>query len=244
MYGRGSSADRHFRVVHGANWIDPGLPGEGNILAFNNGDRPGILNDYSTVEEIVPPLNESGGYDIEDGLAFGPAAPVWSYGGPGGFYGGPTQCGAQRLPNGNTLICSAIDGRAFEVTEAGAIVWEYDDLSGRIPRAERYWEFTVVPGETAVPPGSVDLLSGYPNPSASSVSLGFVTPEGGHARLEILSVTGRRVAVLVDGPCDPGERSVVWSGCDEGGRDVASGVYLCRLDVGGTRRYGRIVLLR
>ena len=31
----------------------------------------------------------------------------------------------QRLPNGNTLITESDYGRAFEVTPAGEIVWEY-----------------------------------------------------------------------------------------------------------------------
>ena len=30
-----------------------------------------------------------------------------------------------RLPNGNTLICSGVKGRLFEVDVAGTIVWEY-----------------------------------------------------------------------------------------------------------------------
>jgi hypothetical protein len=32
---------------------------------------------------------------------------------------------AQRLPNGNTLICEADFGRLFEVTAQGELVWEY-----------------------------------------------------------------------------------------------------------------------
>jgi hypothetical protein len=32
---------------------------------------------------------------------------------------------AQRLPNGNTLITEGADGRLFEVTTGGDIVWEY-----------------------------------------------------------------------------------------------------------------------
>jgi hypothetical protein len=34
-------------------------------------------------------------------------------------------CAAQRLPNGNTLITEGADGRVFEVTTGGDIVWEY-----------------------------------------------------------------------------------------------------------------------
>ncbi|MBL8768161.1 MAG: hypothetical protein JNL94_12375, partial [Planctomycetes bacterium] len=33
--------------------------------------------------------------------------------------------GAQRLTNGNTLICSGENGRIFEVTADGEIVWDY-----------------------------------------------------------------------------------------------------------------------
>jgi hypothetical protein len=54
-YRAGDANDQVFFVVHGANWIDPGCPGQGHLLAFNNGDRPGSQNDYSSVVEIVPP---------------------------------------------------------------------------------------------------------------------------------------------------------------------------------------------
>ena len=32
---------------------------------------------------------------------------------------------AQRLPNGNTLITEGMQGRLFQVTPAGQVVWEY-----------------------------------------------------------------------------------------------------------------------
>jgi hypothetical protein len=37
----------------------------------------------------------------------------------------PLISGAQRLPNGNTLICEGNKGRLFEVTAAKEIVWEF-----------------------------------------------------------------------------------------------------------------------
>ena len=33
--------------------------------------------------------------------------------------------GVQRQPNGNTLICEAVNGRVFEVTPGGEIVWDW-----------------------------------------------------------------------------------------------------------------------
>ena len=44
---------------------------------------------------------------------------------------------AQRLANGNTLICESVSKRVFEVTPAGETVWEYVAARGS-PRAYRY----------------------------------------------------------------------------------------------------------
>ncbi|MBF0122756.1 MAG: aryl-sulfate sulfotransferase [Candidatus Omnitrophica bacterium] len=60
---------------------------------------------------------------------------LWQYGQkPGQEFFTATGGSAQRLPNGNTLITQSEEGRAFEVTDSGAIVWEwYADfyLSGK-----------------------------------------------------------------------------------------------------------------
>lgn len=122
-YRRGDSTQQHFWVVHGANWIRPGLIGAGNILVFNNGDRPGTANDYSSVEEITPPLDSNDHYYIHPDSAFGPAAPSWVYQNPGSFYSAHMG-GAYRMPNGNTFITEAVSGRLFEVNHAGQLVWQ------------------------------------------------------------------------------------------------------------------------
>ncbi|MFO7651035.1 MAG: aryl-sulfate sulfotransferase, partial [bacterium] len=122
-YRRGDSTDQVFYVVHGANWIKPGLRGAGNILLFNNGDRPGSSNDYSTVLEITPPLDSSDYYYIHPDSAFGPDAPAWVYENRGTFYSGHMS-GAYRMPNGNTFITEAVSGRLSEVTEDGHVVWQ------------------------------------------------------------------------------------------------------------------------
>ncbi len=51
---------------------------------------------------------------------------VWSYS-PKASHGMTSHIGGsiQRLPNGNTLICSDTEGHVIEVTPAGDAVWEY-----------------------------------------------------------------------------------------------------------------------
>ena len=123
-YGRGRRGDMQLFGQHDVQWIEAGLPGEGNLLLFNNGDRGG--RDYSTVDELSTPVTKDGHYGLKDGEAFGPAKPLWTYGSAESErFSSSFISGAQRLPNGNTLICSGADGRLFEVTQENEIVWEY-----------------------------------------------------------------------------------------------------------------------
>ncbi len=125
MYGRGDESDRKLFLQHHPHWIPPGLPGAGNILLFNNGNGRPDAN-YSSVEELILPISASGGYRIETGRPFGPRKPVWSYqSDPTSDFYSYFISGSQRLPNGNTLICSGAWSRFFEVTPEGEIVWEY-----------------------------------------------------------------------------------------------------------------------
>jgi hypothetical protein len=124
-YRAGTANDRKLFSQHDATWIKPGCPGEGDILVFNNGaNRPGSY--YSTVDEIVPPVNDNGEYYLEPGPMYGPEAQTWMYTAspPTSFYASHLS-GAERLPDGNTLICNGETGKIFEVTPEGATVWQY-----------------------------------------------------------------------------------------------------------------------
>ncbi len=125
-YDAGDSSEQQLFVQHDARWIPEGYPGEGNILVFNNGrGRDGGL--YSSVDEIAPPLDESGNYRLIPGEAFGPKVPIWSYvaDNPADFYS-QNISGAHRLPNGNTLICSGAPGIFYEVTPEMNLVWHFE----------------------------------------------------------------------------------------------------------------------
>jgi hypothetical protein len=124
-YGAGTDRDRRLFYQHQPEWIPAGHPGAGRVLVFNNGSRrPGI--EHSTVDELVLPFDPEKGFLREKGQPFGPKAPELSYAAPKkeeffSFF----ISGCHRLPNGNTFICSGKQGRIFEVTAAGEIVWEF-----------------------------------------------------------------------------------------------------------------------
>jgi hypothetical protein len=120
VYDRGTSADRKLYEQHDTNWIDDGCPGEENILIFNNGVGRG----YSSVDEIVPPVDENGEYYLEPGSAYGPTAQTWIYNPSPSFYSSHLS-GATRLSSGDTLICNGENGKIWEVTPLEETVWSW-----------------------------------------------------------------------------------------------------------------------
>jgi hypothetical protein len=116
MYDSGTVADQTLNGQHDARWIPEGRIGAGNLLIFNN--RAGEAR--SEVVEIAPPWVD-GAYLLE-GDAYGPVEPAWIY--SESLYSRVIS-GAERLPNGNTLICEGTRGRFIEVTREGEVVWEY-----------------------------------------------------------------------------------------------------------------------
>jgi hypothetical protein len=124
-YRAGAKADQTLFAQHNAHWIPRGLPGEGHVLLFNNRHED-AEGKYSSVDEIVLPVDEQGRYHRPAGKPFGPKEPVWRYTAPKktDFYSNFIS-GAQRLPNGNTLICSGAHGILFEVTPDKEQVWKY-----------------------------------------------------------------------------------------------------------------------
>jgi hypothetical protein len=126
-YGAGQAEDEVLFSQHDAQWIEPGLPGEGDITVFNNGGN----REFSSVDEIIPPVDSEGNYLKEPGSPFGPFSLTWTYTAenPLDFFSAHISS-AQRLPNGNTLICSGMSGWLFEVTFEKEIVWGYENPSG------------------------------------------------------------------------------------------------------------------
>jgi hypothetical protein len=124
-YRAGTAKDQTLFNQHHAHWIPKGLPGEGHVLVYNNGTGRADGN-YSSVDEIVLPVDREGRYALQPGTAYGPDKAVWSYTAPKKTdFNSWIISGAHRLPNGNTLICEGMSGTIFEVTPDKELVWKY-----------------------------------------------------------------------------------------------------------------------
>jgi Spy/CpxP family protein refolding chaperone len=121
----GKKADQKLFNQHNVHWIPKGFPGEGHLLLFNNGNGRSD-GSYSSVDELILPADPQGRYARTPGGSFVAPQLIWSYSAPkkSDFYSSFIS-GAQRLPNGDTLICSGANGTIFEVSPAKEIVWKY-----------------------------------------------------------------------------------------------------------------------
>jgi hypothetical protein len=126
VYRAGTAADQQLFGQHNVHWIAKGLEGAGHLLIFSNGSsRP--AGRYSSIEELATPVDANGRYTLGANKRYGPEKPFWTYSAPN-----PTDffstniSGAQRLPNGNTLICAGAPGFIFEVTPQKKVVWQFN----------------------------------------------------------------------------------------------------------------------
>jgi hypothetical protein len=152
-YKAGTTSDQKFFSQHDATWIKPGYPGEGDILVFNNG----VGRSYSSIDEIIPPVDNNGQYYLEPGSSYGPDSQAWIYTGnpPSSFYASHIS-GAQRLVDGNTLICNGESGKFFEVTPDKVTVWQYTN-NYPIPGVNDVFKIVYIPPEEPPEPGVPDL---------------------------------------------------------------------------------------
>ncbi len=94
-------------------------------------------------------------------------------------------------------------------------------------------------------PAKFALRPCHPNPFNPLTTISYELPAAGTVKLSIYDVTGKLVKRLVDGETvAAGHHELDWNGDDEGGRIVAAGVYLCKLEVGGRSETSRMTLLK
>ena len=115
---------------HNVHMLPAGVPGTGNVLVFDNGGIPPNANPqraFARPNSRVLEINPLTMAIVSEYNAEKSGRPIWT------FFSHFISS-AQRQPNGNTLICEGANGRFFEVTPSGEIVWEYVNPFSNVSR--------------------------------------------------------------------------------------------------------------
>lgn len=176
-YQRGNPTTKAFFGQHHATWIPQGYPNSGKILVFNNGlNRPG---NYSSIDVIEPPLNESNIYDVPVIGGYLPANIFWSYTAntPADFYSSNIS-GVYPLSNGSFLITSGTTGLFFEIDSIKQTRWSYvnpvnssgvtsqgSNPSGNLVFRSNFYgaDYSGLSGHTLMPLGEIELNPANPS---------------------------------------------------------------------------------
>ena len=226
---------------------------------------PGAPNDPSDDVRMVPILFSDAG-TVEAACTFGftsPAPPYADYGYPttpriyayypvGDDYAAfaaaaeaavsdtPNQCDVEVEGDEASALINFGRGRPIQrdVLVQAVEGISMADLEGVVIRY--YTSGNGTPDEPDAPaPDGLDLAAPFPNPAATRTAIRYTTGAAGSARLTVVDMLGRHVAVLADGDRQPGTHRAEL----ETGR-LAVGVYAVVLEAGGQRRVRMLTVAR
>jgi len=105
------------------------------------------------------------------------------------------------------------------------------------------WEPISVDAPDVVAPRAA-LHAGVPNPFNPCTTVSYSLPTAGSAEVRILDSRGRVVVALASGYHEAGRHAVTWSGRDERGRSVPSGIYMCILQTEAGLETRKLTMLK
>jgi len=83
------------------------------------------------------------------------------------------------------------------------------------------------------------LSGGYPNPFNSTVRLSYGLPSAEEVNINIYDLSGRLVDILATGSSKAGNHTIIWDA-----QDVASGIYMCRLETDRIMKSRKLILTK
>ena len=88
------------------------------------------------------------------------------------------------------------------------------------------------------------LYDNYPNPFNPSTTIRFELTQKTPIKLEIYNIHGNLVRSLIDGLINTGNHEVIWSGNNNEGFQVESGMYIARIESGNTSEFIKMLFIK
>jgi len=133
----------------------------------------------------------------------------------------------------------------------------YDSAAGVAIHPNNFFGWGMVDALRAVKGSTVDsngnpiiptefvLHNNYPNPFNGSTAIVVDAPTGQNMELAIYNLLGQKVRTIYKGISTPGTSTYYWrDGVDDANNHVASGIYICRLNVAGAALSQKIVYVK
>ena len=120
--------------------------------------------------------------------------------------------------------------------EKGWYRYYSDEYSNKFYRAMEYYD---IPDEHDAELAAGSDVTVTPNPFNPSTVIGYTLTNPSHVELSIYSITGQKVATLVNGHIPAGRHSVTFDGAN-----LASGIYFYRFESDALNKTGKLMLMK
>ncbi len=142
------------------------------------------------------------------------------------------------------------DGEAFELELWSAIenrilpltATNFETGAGLTYETDAFTALDAV-ADAAVPQ-EYFLSAAYPNPFNSMVRINYGLPFDSRVSIKIYDVQGREAATLVNREMKAGVYTIPWTGVDDAGNMLSSGLYFCRIQSGEFVKTRKLMLIK
>ena len=93
-------------------------------------------------------------------------------------------------------------------------------------------------------PKSFKLCQNYPNPFNPTTVIRYQVPRAEKVTITVYNLLGREIKVLVNEAKPVGYISIIWDGRDNDNREVANGIYICKMVTGRFSKTIKMILLK
>jgi immune inhibitor A len=238
LWTNGSPANEYFLVENRQKiGYDSYLPYHGLLIYHIDED----IDDYGANDnEWYPGYTDSGHYKV----ALEQADGLWqmekniNLGNSGDPYPGSNN-------RRNFNSSSTPNSQSYDETETYVGVTNISDSGDTMT-----CDFSISPldvkdqGDDDLLPHSYVLKQNYPNPFNPETKIEYDLKEDGWIKLEVFNVSGQKIITLIDGYKEKGRHAVSWSGTDEEGRALSSGIYFYRLTTETFQKANKMILLK
>lgn len=90
----------------------------------------------------------------------------------------------------------------------------------------------------------LELFTNKPNPFRGNTEIRYILSANSWVRIAIYNLYGEKIARIVDENKSAGLHITFWDGKDDAGREVASGIYFCRLEIPGINAVRKFCFLK
>ncbi|MBN2029685.1 T9SS type A sorting domain-containing protein [bacterium] len=142
--------------------------------------------------------------------------------------------GGVMLFDGNNFVIGA-NRVSMEISPEDDIIFTDGDVYGALVSP---YPTSVNNNRLSETPGKFKIWQNYPNPFNPETLIQYALPKSSQVRIDVFNIKGERIITLVNEEKQAGYYTTIWNGRDKMGRQVAGGVYLCRIQ---TAKYSNTI---